>query len=242
MKTLLLLSIFFSLWLSSIAQAEDLSVLAPQVSGLVEEDGTGAYQQVLREAAKRANLRFTERFYPYKRALVLFEEHQGTCIYSPVDPFEESLGTNAILASTPLGGVRMHVFTRKGEPVITAADQLKGKRVGGMIGLDSFYKDIIEHGAELDYVPADVQNVKKLQAGRIDAFIGALPDLNPVLEHLDYAPEYVLVESYDRILCHNTITGAEFIKAISPVFESMKSDGTLAALMGRHHLELREAE
>ncbi len=219
-------------------------LLAPGIIGLVEEGGTGKYQLVMREAAKRANLTVTERYYPQKRALKIFFFKDYPCIYAYTDLAVEKLGKEQVVASFPIGVFKQYIFTQKGKSVFTSISQLKGKSVGGVLGDDMqpWYPNFTKAGIHLELVASTEQNIKKLHSGRLDAMVSFLPDIVEYVDQLSFAPDHPLLISYDRITCRNTPEGRQFIEKISPVLQEMKHDGTMKKILGTFYLEYDENE
>ncbi len=237
MKTLLYV---FIIVLGIAYSVSAIDLLAPAIIGLVEEDGTGKYQLLMREAAKRANLKFTEHHYPQRRALKLFLlKGSSCCIYAYTDLAVEKLGKENVVASFPIGIFKQYIFTKKGTTVLTSIDQLKGKSVGGVLGddLQPWYPNFTKAGVHLNLVISTEQNLKMLHQGRIDAMISFLPDIAEYVGQLDFAPDNSLLTSYDRITCHNTPEGRQFVEKISSALQEMKHDGTMKKILETFYLE-----
>lgn len=237
--TLKILLYAYIIVLGIVSSVHATDLLAPNIVGLVEEGGTGQYQLVIREAATRANLTFTEYFYPQKRALMMFFNQDAPCIYAYTDLAVETLGREQVVASFPLGVFKQYIFTKKGTPVFTSIDQLKGKSVGGVHGDDiqPWYPKFTAVGIHLELVSSTEQNIEKLQLGRLDAMISFLPDISEYVDQLSFAQDRPLLVSSDRITCHNTPEGREFIDKISPALQTMKYDGTMKNILGVFYLE-----
>ncbi len=241
MKTLLCVHIIV---LGIVCSVSATDLLAPGIVDLVEKGGSGKYQLVMREASKRANLEFTERYYPQKRALIMFFDKDCPCIYAYTDLAVEKLGKEQVVASFPIGIFKQYIFTKKGESVFTSIDQLKGKSVGGVLGddLQHWYPNFTKVGIYLKLVNSTEQNVQKLQLGRIHAMVSFLPDITEYLAQLSFAPGHPLLISFDKITCHNTQEGRQFVEKISPALQEMKRDGTMKKILGIYYLEYDETK
>ncbi|MCP4346442.1 MAG: hypothetical protein GY795_13050 [Desulfobacterales bacterium] len=94
--------------------AHAIDIIAPGIAGLIEEDGKGVYQLLMKEAAERANIDYREYFYPQKRALYYFFKKKSPCIYAYTDIAVSKLGKDKIKASFPLGIFKQYIFTKAG--------------------------------------------------------------------------------------------------------------------------------
>ena len=112
--------------LSGVQSLYAAEIIAPYITGLVEADGSGLYQQVLKEAARRAGVTFNETGYPVKRALKALEKEEGDCIYSYADQAEAIFGKENIITSFPMSVFKLYMFTRKGEAAPVSVESLKG--------------------------------------------------------------------------------------------------------------------
>ncbi len=239
-----ILFVFMLIMFSFTVQVHAIDIIAPGITGLIEEDGKGVYQLLIKEAAKRANIDYTEHFYPQKRALYYFFKKESPCIYAYTDIAVTKLGKDKIKASFPLGIFKQYIFTNGGTPALTSIDQLKGKRVGGIIGdgeqdwFAAFKKAKINY----EFVTRIEQNINKLMAGRIDAMISFMPDVAAYEDKLSYAKHKPIFSSFDMMTCHNNSEGNQFINKISIALKEMKADGTIKAILGDLYLDYDENE
>ncbi|MCP4353158.1 MAG: transporter substrate-binding domain-containing protein [Desulfobacterales bacterium] len=233
----LLCCLFVVFCIACPAYAVDL--IAPDLTGLLTEDGIGVYQMIMKEVSKRSGVKFTEKFYPPKRALRTFLKDENRCIYSFTDDAAEILGKDKIISSAPLGVFKMYIFTKKGKPALTSISQLKGKKVAGVLGLGVYNEKlkIKEAGVKVMMAENNDEAFRVLQKGRVHAIIAFLPDINPFVDELSYSPKNPLIVAYDRITCHNSETGKQFIDSISPTLKKMKEDGTIKKILGPLYLE-----
>ncbi|WKE64576.1 transporter substrate-binding domain-containing protein [Gallaecimonas kandeliae] len=212
---------------------EGVPVAAGIFTGLTNAEGTGPYQQVLHEAARRAGIKLDERVYPMKRAQHLFREHQVLALYGMTEAILAHESEDKILASYPVGAFKIYFFTLKGQAPISRYAQLAGKTVGGVLGNEAFYRPLKEKGIKVEYLADESTQLKKLEAGRIAALVGFIPDLVPVLDKLSWDPRFPLWEGYDYMTVWKTPEGQAFVNAISPALVSMHDDGTTARILGK---------
>ena len=85
------------------------------------------------------------------------------------------------------------------------------------------------------------QNIKKVQAGRIDAFVAYIPDawfafksLN--MEMLPHGNNPIMVHE-DGFLCHNTADALQFIEEFNAALNQLKSSGKLKTMLGDTYVQ-----
>lgn len=216
-----------------------LDIIAPGIPGLIEENGKGVYQVLIKEASSRANLVINEHFFPQKRALKLFFDKNYTCIYAYTDLAISRLGQEQIRASFPLGSFKQYIFTAKGTPLISSVKALKGLRVGGILGdtEQDWFKQFKRLNINYNLVPRIEQNVRMLKLGRLDAMVSFMPDAAKWQNQLNYDAANPLFSAYDRLTCHNNTQGRYLIQTLSPQLEQMKQDGSTKRILGDLYLE-----
>jgi len=224
--------------LVNMAVAHDkVAVVAGPFIGVINEDGTGPYQLILNEAAKRAGIELSEDVYPLKRALKAFVNKDALAIYGMTKSVVDKVGADNIITSYPIGVYKLYVFTKKGSPSITSYTQLKGKTVGGVSGYEGLYPELTDRGIEVTYFANEEFQLRRLEAGRVDAIIGYMPDWIPFLDQLSYDPSFPVRVGYDFMTAWNTPEGVAFVDKISPVLRNMKSDGTSKKILGDRYMD-----
>jgi len=214
-------------------------IAMPVITGLITEDGQGSYQLILKEAASRAGLEYYAQVFPQKRALSVFQSDKSwDGIFTFTDTVRAYYSDKVILASYPFGAYLGYVFTSRGKPVLATAEDLKGLKVGGISGFEGTWPQFTDAGINIDLVSSDSQNLAKLKAGRIQAVLGFLPDLNDVLDELNYDPARPFFKSFDRLNGRDTAAMREFLERLDPVLREMHADGTIERIMGSAYLPI----
>ena len=216
-----------------------ITIAAARLSHLVEEDQSGIYQKIFKQASARTSFETREIFLPYRRALLEFEHEKVDCTYSFTEVLERSLGESAIIFSYPLGAFSFHIFTRNNSPVITKLSQLANLNIGAINGQEHYYLNSLPptlHN-KLKLLNTDKQGVDMLALKRLDAYVGALPDLIPYLASLSYDPEFVLYKSFDRITCHNNPKNQAFLNELTAALQAMKVAGDYQMIAGELYID-----
>lgn len=84
---------------------------------------------------------------------------------------------------------------------------------------------------------SDAQNVTMLEHQRFGAIIAAVPDIRPFMDKLSYDPQTPLLESYDRLTCHNTESNRLFLRNLSAEMKRLKQAGVYEQLAGNLYVE-----
>lgn len=221
-----------------------INIAVPRIANLLEENNSGIYQKIFEEALPEPGVlgyRISQPFFPYKRALNVFLSNSVDCVYSFTKVAERELGKEKVIASFPLGAFGYFMFSRKEEKPLTRPEQLIGKRVGGVVGHDSYYQSAIGD-LNLHLVTSDEQNIELLKLGRIDHLIGAIPDILPYAGELSYSLDAPLVKSFDRITCHNNEQNRQFLSVLSSRLRELKQQGGYQRLAGSLYLDFDESK
>lgn len=235
-RCVIMLAIIFFLLSGASLQAQ-VRIAMPAITGLISEDGQGIYQQILREAASRAGLVYYAEVFPQRRALFFFKNDTSwDGIFTFTDTVRAHFPGKTILATYPFGAYLGYIFTLKGAIALTTVDELRNLTVGGIRGFEGTWPQFTEAGIDIQLVGTDAQNLAKLKDGRIQAFLGFLPDLHDSLEELSYDPDKPFFQSYDRLNGRDTPEMRKFLERLDPVLRMMHEDGTIRRIMGAAYL------
>ncbi|MEH6652168.1 MAG: hypothetical protein V7707_19265 [Motiliproteus sp.] len=95
-----------ALSLALVNNALAVKIAAMDMGILSNSNGTGVYQNIIKEASKRQGLSYKEDYYPAGRAILYLRNSVSDCAYGPIQQYE-SLGLENLLISEPLGKVRL---------------------------------------------------------------------------------------------------------------------------------------
>lgn len=227
---------------ASRATSDEVRIAVPSITNLLEEDQSGTYQRIFNKAIGQSDFSAKQLFFPYQRALNVFQEGNVDCIFSFTDVLEESLGKEKIIASFPLGAFAYFIFTAKGKPAITDVNALLDIHVGGVIGHENYYKSSLHEKTKLFMVNSDEQNLQMLKHGRIQAFVAAIPDILPYTDDLNYSHDHPLFYGYDRLTCFNNTENKRFLEALSEQLKKLKNEGVYQKISGKLYVDFDESE
>lgn len=134
---------------------------------MVESEEKGIFIELTQALAKEAGLNIQIRVFPAQRTLREFAAKRldglfpGLAVTMPV-PYERT---------TSVYVKRDYAFTRKGEKPLHTVEQLAGKKVALTSGYPYVEPLTSRQDIRFELANSDEQNVKKLLAGRVDAFV-----------------------------------------------------------------------
>ncbi len=124
------------------------------------------------------------------------------------------------------------VFTKKGRQSISQLTDLEGLTVGAVRGYS--YGQIEENkNINIQYVNSDIQNIKKLISGRVDAILGDSASTVSAINTLGYNKDifYNLKQPIDILeafyVFQNTLKGQEIRNKINIAIQSLKQEGII---------------
>lgn len=168
MKYLYVSAVALSLLCSTPASAGG-KLFATHLDGLIQSDGKGMYDQVLK------TMGIAYQALPAARAENEMVESKG-CMF-PID--RRYLKINAdLVQSKPIDTIPLHIYSKDGK-IQTLAD-LKGKSLGLRHGLNygPRVNELQRGGQKVDTAPNLESALKKLEAGNVDALIEFKVDMD----------------------------------------------------------------
>jgi ABC-type amino acid transport substrate-binding protein len=212
-------------------------IAALGISGLFAPDKSGDYDKVLAKVAS-SGVEVNYTVFAPARANVEFSSGQYACL-APAIGLPES--NEKLVNSQPLNFVKMYLFSRPGEGPYTSLDQFRGKRLGARRGM-GYGRELKNSGVTLEFVNTDDQNVQKLAAKRIDAFLAYVPDMwlwasdkkQPLPNH---DKEHPLNIHKDMLLCRDTPEVRAYLKLFDAAIVKMRASGELRKVLGLSYVE-----
>lgn len=179
-RLLILLSISF---LTVPAGAEaPLNLTVHAIPYFIESEERGTFVDLTREIAERLGIQIIIEIYPSIRAIDNFRKNKSL-IYLPGN--EPKLKGYDFYKSDPI--FMKSVFIYSMAPTIYSnIGGLEGKRIGITMGYTYPPELARAENAEIQEGPNDEANLRKLQAGRIDAFLGEEHSANQAMSTLGF--------------------------------------------------------
>ena len=214
----------------SVAAVDIIGLVIP---GLHEKNGSGVYDKIITRTVID-NGQGKLRVLPPARALSEFETCTNCCM-SPANknPDFYSYGSD-VVQSDPMNTAKVYIFTAFGSAPINSLNALKGKTVGIRDGMP-YGNKFDKAGLKLSSVSDIEKNVKKLDGGRIGAFVAYVPDAYLAFKGMG-KPEYThdkenpIAVHPDSMVCRGV--DASFLSGFNAKLDSMKASGELNKLLG----------
>lgn len=203
------------------------------IPGLVEGPDSGFFVRIMQDIERRAGVDFKLNLRPTRRTQLAFRE--GKLVgYFPELHDSLPLPEDQLLISEPFWIKHIHVFTalKQGRRIQTVSE-LEGLRVSVVRGY-TYGKEIIHNpNIKKVYVDSDIQSLKMLSAGRIDAVLGdidstvsALKQLK-LLDQVYFTPDQSLYALDVFFVFQKTPKGRMLNEKVSQAIKVMKQDGML---------------
>ncbi len=218
------------------AIAAGTRIAAVAIDGLYQKDGKGLYDQMIAAVSKQSGRHLDIRVLAPNRAFKDFETGKVACI-SPAnsnpDFYDFQFET---VESSSMTTAKVFIFTTAGSQPLSELSDLNGMKVGIRTGMP-YGSRVEKAGLNLIKAKTDEANVKKLKAGRIDAFLAYTPDMLTVFQDLGmsplpYAADKPVAVHEDTVLCRKDKGGDEIVAAFNAGFKEIEASGELDKILG----------
>lgn len=209
------------------AKCSHMNVAAAEIPYFVESPVKGQFVELLRAAAKRAELSLNIKLYPKKRALGLFQ----IGVVDVLMPHSSAGVDVPSYKSVPILNKRDFVFVRKGTPIPASIEELEGLRIG-LTSQYAYPKSLTENKKiEFSRAPnTDLESIRMLSIGRFDgSIIEERSGLKAISEagvaDIVYDENNPINELNVWILFGESACGLEYRDKINAAFQAMIADG-----------------
>lgn len=205
------------------------------------ENGTikGCSTEIVEEVLKRARLQYTLTSYPWARTYNMAQESPNVLIYSIGRSEKREKLFKWIDVVAPYD-IYLYKLKRRKDIAVASLDDAKKYRIGAVrddVRAQFLEKNGFEPGKNLDLVPIDTQNIRKMVNDRIDLF----PIDQLALAHFlrldgrrleDYEPVLYLKDlSAGLYLAFSLGTDDALVEKCREALAEIKKDGTYDAIM-----------
>lgn len=230
----ILFSLIFVLSFSHLAVADSCKFVTFPIPLMVESSDKGVFIELTKEIGKRSGLDISIEVLPAKRAAHEFTSAKFDGFFPGLDiMFNQETST-----SKEIYIKQDFAFTIEGKGLIGTVKDLEGKKIGITSGYPYAKKIITNKSLTFETAKNDINNMKKLSAGRIDVFIveeksglKAL-DLSGVT-NIAYPKSKPLSKQKVYYAFQPDSKGKQFASKVSEALLSMKKDGTFGKIMSK---------
>lgn len=180
------------------ANSETLKVSVGTIPFVLHEQNPGPHNEVFHSVILESALpTYKINMIPHYRANRDFLSRQSNCLYITVDDpplYPEGSDANALLPtdagydtsirfSLPINQIKLHIYTREGEPIIGSYGDMKDKVIIGVrTQLKNVQGTLQQKGAIILYIEDYTKGFQLLDRGRADAIITYSMDVQVMLE------------------------------------------------------------
>jgi len=244
-KVRILVSMFFVVFLlGGFVWAQFLEVVTEQYPPYnYEEDGKvkGVGTEVVEETLKEAGIDYDIKVLPWARALKKAETKKNILIYciSRTEKREKLYTWAGVIA--PINFYIFALKSRNDIPEMTTIDQARPYRIGTVIedALDQYFTD--KKFSNIDRVPKNEFNIKKLFLGRIDLWPMSEYTANFLVKKNGYDPkdlkkvyEIKGFSGGDQFMAISNTTDAKILQRIQDALKKIKDDGRYKEILSRY--------
>lgn len=250
MKKLLFSVLILTLTLSFIISKEKLSFVTDDdfpPFGFVEDGvSKGIDYDIVKELAKRLDVEIEIKFVPWKRLLKMTEEGSCDGSFSLFDT-EERRGFSIYADAVPVHYSTYSLFTAKGKEFsFDKVEDLYGRTIGMNAGfnISKEFDDAVKAGKiKIEEIEGSEKNIKKVLAGRTDAFVGNYHVTLYTAERLGMKNKISVLDNPVKaergaFLVISKKSGIEkkeeLVKKINQTMKEMKKDGTIDKLHNKY--------
>ncbi|WP_174873435.1 substrate-binding periplasmic protein [Vogesella oryzae] len=194
----------------------------------------GSATDIVRELLQRSGIRYSIELLPWLRAYNRAVMEPATCVYATTrteqrEPQFKWIG--------PVAETSWVLYARNDNPrVLNNLEDARNFRLGGYSG-DALAQYLIARNFDVDLANNDVQNVRKLQAGRIDywatgKYSGALLLAREKISNV--RPVLTFNTTFLYLAC-NVGMNDQLVSQLNDTLRKMQKDGTVAKI-NAHYL------
>ena len=190
---------------------------------------TGSSSDLMREIMKRNGTSGTITLYPWSRAFRMALNDKNTCVYSTTRTEAREKQFKWVGPLVPSTWV---LFAKGNSPLhANNLDELKSYRIGGYQG-DAKAAFLKERGFTVEETINEEQNIKKLNAGRIDLW-AATSEYGPWYAekfNIKIKPILAFQEVFMYAACNRAMAD-EDIERMNAALKAIKADGSYGRIM-----------
>lgn len=229
MKKLLCVAVL----LSSSAWADGLILTTENAPPLnYSTDGgktiVGSSTEVINELFKRAEIDFSNKMYPWARAIEMAHYDKNTCVYSTTRTEERE---KSFLWVGPIAPNDWILFAKADSPItLDSLEAARAFKIGGYRG-DAITLYLQSQKFLIDEAGNDEQSVQKLNAGRVDLWAAGVLGGPFIAAKMNVKVKPLLsFKKAEMYLACNTSVPQVTIDKLNAALQTMIKDGTVDAI------------
>ncbi|MBS1969732.1 MAG: transporter substrate-binding domain-containing protein [Bdellovibrionales bacterium] len=214
---------------TGVAKAEEILKLTAQpIPFFIESEERGTFIDLTKEIATKLGVKVSVEVYPNVRAIDIFRKGRSLAFLPGSHP---KLDKHDYFETEPIFYKKIFIYSKSPESFSSLKD-LAHKRIGVTMGY-TYPPDLAKvTGVEIQEAANDEGNLRKLHAGRIDAFLGEEVSVNDGIESLGfkeigYKKEKFLTKEPIFYAFQKSPEGERWFQKFNETIRLMKKAGTL---------------
>ena len=216
--------------------AAERIIIIPEIPRYYQKDGSGSYQQLMREILRRSGASAELAHYPLSRATVMFDKFKNACYPVSLKLAVDVLGYKLIATGESFNRFKIVIATLRGTAMVTSFEQIRGRSIAALPTADLAAYGYSASSLTVRYVNTHDEGLKLLEAGKVNAMLGSVGDLIAFKDRLNYEDADPIYAVDERLVCHPGAASEAFLRKVDPAIRSMKADGSLKAILGEYYL------
>ena len=170
---------------------------------------------------------------PLRRTIALYLDKQTDCLLGGDAQAIAAFKPMDDVYSLPIRSAGIVIYSLAGKPVIHSYDEARRAHLGLEAGFD--FHALLDRLPRLRQEAASAESqVKKMQAGRIDAYVGLFPPSKRYGDQLAFDPHFMLMTWTDTLHCKPEKDNAAFVQSFNNFVTAYEKSGALRQTYGKH--------
>jgi len=203
--------------------------------GWSDGKGHGFAHDVIREFQIQSGESVQLETFPLRRAIGLYLRKGTECLMGGDAPAMDAFRPMEGIYSLPFRRSGIVIYSLAGTPPVHSVEEARQLRLGLEAGFD-FHRilDLLP-GLSHEAAPAENQ-INKMLAGRIDAYVGLFPPSSDYGAQLSFDPNFMLMTWNDTLHCRAGEANEILVESFNKFVMSYQKSGALRRTFGKHFM------
>jgi ABC-type amino acid transport substrate-binding protein len=227
--TLIAFCLCFSVFAAQ--KQNDISLVFPLVDGWAHKTEPAYAPTALRRISKNGLIKKMSMGYrPFKRALMEFGQAKFDCFVGGDEKTMKDFAKVETISSKMIRNTTLRAYSLKDNKKITSLDQLKGKKIVYVRGVDFNSLNFKFNMENTKSVSRVQQAVEMMKSKRVDLFLHWFPSTPEIMNDFHNHGSITFYHIKERVNCHINPRTTAFIKKLNKDIISFKGRGDLKKL------------
>lgn len=206
---------------------------------------SGFYLELAKKISKKGNVPFEYVILPWQRAAYSMASGRCQCFMGGdaevakfyAGPFA---GLVDFISTKPMWTQNLVIYTRKDRPKITGLEQLKGKQIGIVLGIDLKHAKLEPYKKTVHRIYSRVSLFSMLKMERLDAVVAYWPLARVFGDDFHFDKRLKLTTENPGFFCLNNSRTKKVLSQMDEGFRKLKKEGAFQKDFDRHFFTRQE--